>query len=71
MENDIKKILISENDIQNRVKKLADEINRDYKDKDLLLVCILKGSIMFMGDLMKYINIYAKVEFMSVSSYGY
>ena len=70
MENEIKKILISENDIQNRVKKLADEINRDYKDKDLLLVCILKGSIMFMGDLMKYINIYAKVEFMSVSSYG-
>ena len=70
MENDIKKILISENDIKNRVKKLADEINRDYKDKDLLLVCILKGSIMFMGDLMKYINIYAKVEFMSVSSYG-
>lgn len=70
MENDIKKILISEEEIKIRTKELAETINEDYKDKELLLLCILKGSIMFMGDLMKYIKVYATTEFMSVSSYG-
>lgn len=70
MENDIKKILISEDELQRKIKKLADVINNDYKGRELLLLCILKGSVMFMGDLMKHINIYSTIEFMSVSSYG-
>lgn len=70
MKNDIKKVLIDEDRIQNRVKEIAEKINEDYKDKDLLLLCILKGSIMFMGDLMKYINVKLDIEFMGVSSYG-
>lgn len=70
MKNDINKILFSEECIQNRIQELANMINEDYKNKDLMLVCILKGSIMFMGDLMKKINLYTVVEFMCVSSYG-
>lgn len=70
MNNDIKKILISENELQKKVEELGKVINNDYKDRDLLLLCILKGSVMFMGDLMKHINIYSTIEFMSVSSYG-
>lgn len=70
MKDDIKKILITEEEIRNRTKELAKLINEHYKDKDLLLLCILKGSLMFMADLMKYIDIYATTEFMSVSSYG-
>lgn len=70
MDNDIKKILISEDELQDRIKKLGSIISNDYKNKELLLLCILKGSVIFMGDLMKYINIYSTIEFMSVSSYG-
>ena len=70
MEKDIKNILISEDEIQNRIVELANEINKDYKDKQLLMLCILKGSIIFMGDLMKRINVYATIDFMSLSSYG-
>lgn len=70
MKSDIKKILIDEDEIQKRVREIAEKINQDYKDKDLLLLCILKGSIMFMSDLMKYINIRVDIEFMGVSSYG-
>lgn len=70
MEKDVKKILISEDEIQNKIKILANNINKDYENKDLLMLCILKGSIMFMGDLMKRISIYATIDFMSLSSYG-
>ena len=68
--NDIKNILISKEQIQGKVKLLGEEISRDYKDRELLLVCILKGSLMFMADLMKYINTYVEIDFMGVSSYG-
>ncbi len=70
MKNDISKILFSEECIQNRIQELADVINEDYKNKDLMLLCILKGSVIFMADLMKKINLYAVTEFMCVSSYG-
>lgn len=66
----IKEILITEEKIQSQIKKTADQINNDYKDKDLVLIGILKGSIMFMCDLMKRIKILCSVDFMSVSSYG-
>ncbi len=70
MNIDIKKILINEDEIQNKVKELASRINLDYKGRELLLLCILKGSVMFMGDLMKYVNVKSDIEFMSISSYG-
>ena len=70
MHNDVKKILISSEDIQEKVKELGEIITNDYRGKDLLLLCILKGSIVFMGDLMKNIDTYLTIEFMSVSSYG-
>ncbi len=70
MKNDIKNILISEESIQNKVRELGSIITEDYKDKNLLLLGILKGSLMFMSDIMKFIDTYLEIEFIGVSSYG-
>lgn len=70
MINDIQEILYSEETIAEMVKRVGAEISRDYKDKNLLLVSVLKGSVAFMADLMRAINIPARIDFMSVSSYG-
>ncbi|HOA79751.1 MAG TPA: hypoxanthine phosphoribosyltransferase [Defluviitaleaceae bacterium] len=63
-------ILISEEEIKKRVKELAKEITKDYKGKDLCLICVLKGAIMFMVDLAKEIDLLLEMDFMAVSSYG-
>jgi len=70
MINDIKKILIDEDTLQNRVKELGSEITEDYKGKDLFLICVLKGAVVFVSDLMKRIDLPLEVDFMAVSSYG-
>ena len=70
MLNDIEKVLISEEELQNIVKRLGTEISTDYKDKNLMLVSVLKGSVIFMADLMRAITIPCVVDFMAVSSYG-
>ena len=72
MKNDIKYILISEEEIDSIVSRIAAEIDRDYPDRTrgLLLLCILKGSVVFMGDLMKKIERPVEIDFMKVSSYG-
>ena len=70
MEKDIQKTYFSAEDIQNIVSRLGKQISEDYKDKNLLLVSILKGSIVFMADLMRSITIPCRIDFMSVSSYG-
>ena len=72
MINDIKNVLVSESEIEEITTRLANEITRDYKDstRELVLVCILKGSLMFMTELMKKINLPLQIEFMKVSSYG-
>lgn len=70
MENDILKVYFSEKDIAEIVNRLGKQISEDYKGKNLLLVSILKGSIMFMADLMRAITIPCAIDFMSVSSYG-
>ncbi len=70
MKNDIKEILISEKDILERVKELGEEITRDYKDKDLIVVGILKGAVVFMAELCKRLDMPINMDFMSVSSYG-
>ena len=72
MNGAIERILISENDIAKTVERLAGEIDRDYSgaDKRLVLVCILKGSIVFTGDLMKKLTVPVEIDCMKVSSYG-
>ena len=70
MKNDIKKILISEEDIAKRIKELGEEITEDYRDKDLIVVGILKGAVVFMSELCKRIDLPMNMDFMSVSSYG-
>ncbi|MDP4152415.1 MAG: hypoxanthine phosphoribosyltransferase [Bacillota bacterium] len=70
MMDDIKEILISEEKLHEKISEMGQIISEDYKDKNLLLVGILKGSVMFMTELMKNITIPAAIDFMSVSSYG-
>lgn len=70
MTDDIQEILYSEKQIAVMVERIGKEISRDYKGKDLLLVSVLKGSVVFMADLMRAITIPARIDFMSVSSYG-
>ncbi len=63
-------VLISEEELQKRIAELGREISHDYEGKELLLVCILRGGVMFLTDLMKNISIPHMIDFMSVSSYG-
>ncbi len=70
IEDDIKEVLISEEELSGIVKRLGKQISEDYKDKDLFLVSVLKGSVIFMADLMRSITIPCNIDFMSVSSYG-
>ena len=70
MNEDIEKIYFSADEISEIVKRLGARISEDYKDKNLLLVSILKGSVIFMADLMRAITIPCRIDFMSVSSYG-
>ena len=63
--------LITESDLNSRIAQLGEEISRDYKDsKDLLLVCILRGAVIFLTDLSRKISIPHAIDFMAISSYG-
>ena len=70
MYNNFEKVLISEEKLQSRVKELAKQISDDYADKNPFFVCILKGSVFFTTDLLRYLSIPCQMEFMAVSSYG-
>lgn len=70
MSQDIERVLISEEELAKIVRDLGARISEDYKDKDLLLVSVLKGSVIFMADLMREIKIPCNIDFMAVSSYG-
>lgn len=70
MINDIEKVLLSEEQLKEIVERLGKEISNDYKDKKLVLVSVLKGSVVFMADLMRAITVPCNIDFMSVSSYG-
>ena len=65
----IKKILFSKEDLSQTVKRLGKQISEDYEGKNLLLVRLLKGSVVFMADLMREITFPCQIDFMSVSSY--
>lgn len=70
MLNDIKQVLISQEQISEKISELGSKISEDYKDKHLLLVSVLKGSVVFMADLMRAITVPCEIDFMCVSSYG-
>ena len=72
MNKDVARVLVDEETIDKAVTRIAAEIDRDYsgEDKHLILVCILKGSIVFMGDLMKKITVPVEIDCMKASSYG-
>lgn len=70
MHRDIDHILVTEEQLQQKVCELGERITRDYEGRDLLLVSILKGSVVFMADLMRAIHLPCSIDFMVVSSYG-
>ncbi|MCW3015811.1 MAG: hpt, partial [Solirubrobacterales bacterium] len=66
----IDEILVQADDLKRRVRELGEQISEDYAGRDLLLVCVLKGAVFFLADLMRAITIPCEVDFMAVSSYG-
>ena len=66
----LEEILINEDALRTRVKELGEEISRDYADKEILAICILKGGVMFLTDLIRHIEPLVAIDFMGVSSYG-
>ncbi len=66
----LEEILIPEVELQARVRELGEEISRDYQNKDLHLICILRGGVIFLTDLMKELTVPHSIDFMAVSSYG-
>ncbi len=70
MKRDIERVLISEGQLAARVEELGEQISRDYTGKNLLMVSVLKGSVVFMSDLMRAISIPCRIDFMALSSYG-
>ena len=70
MQDDILKVLLSEEQIAEKVAQIGRQITEDYQDKNLLMVSVLKGSVVFMADLMRAVDCPARIDFMSVSSYG-
>ncbi len=69
MEKMIKEILISEEQLQNRIQELATEVSRDYAGKDPVFVGVLKGVVIFFGDFVKRVTIPCQIDFMCISSY--
>lgn len=70
MREDLSYVLLTEQQIKDKVKELGQQIAKDYAGKNLMLVGLLKGSVVFMTDLMRAIDIPVAIDFMSVSSYG-
>ncbi|QEC50129.1 hypoxanthine phosphoribosyltransferase [Baekduia soli] len=66
----IGEILVQPDDLKRKVRDLGAQISVDYADRDLLMVCVLKGAVFFLADLMRAIDIPCEVDFMAVSSYG-
>ncbi len=68
-ESDLK-ILFTEEEIQNKIKELAEEMNEFYKGEDVYAICVLKGAVLFAVDLVRHLNMPLKMEFIRLSSYG-
>jgi len=67
---DVSKIILTEEEIKTAVKDIAEKIDLEYQGKNLLLVCVLKGSVVFFADLMRSLKTPAKIDFIRASSYG-
>ena len=70
MLGDLEKILISEQEIKYKVQELAKVLDSDYEGKNPLVICILKGSVLFFADLIRSMKIPLEIDFMAISSYG-
>ena len=70
LEHDIDHVLFSEEQLKTRVAEIAAQIDKDYEGKEPLLISILRGSFVFMADLVRQIHVPCTVDFMAVSSYG-
>lgn len=69
-ESAIGEVLVSSDALHRRIGELAGEIDADYQDRDLVLVGVLKGAVMFMADLMRKLTVECEIDFMAISSYG-
>lgn len=69
-QNFLEEVLIPADELQNRIVQLGKEISEDYQDKNLHMICILRGGVLFLADLMRHIDLPHTIDFMAVSSYG-
>ncbi|WP_018702546.1 hypoxanthine phosphoribosyltransferase [Anaeromusa acidaminophila] len=70
MLQDIERVLLSEEELQQRVRELGEEISKEYAGKEILMIGVLRGAVMFMADLARAIDVPVMIDFMAVSSYG-
>lgn len=70
MEEKISKVLVSKEQIATRVKEMAEQISKDYEGKNILCVCILKGAMIFLSDLVRELKVPVQIDTMEISSYG-
>jgi len=70
MERDVSEILFSEEVLREKIEQLGDKITKEYQGKELIMIGVLKGASVFMGDLMRRIKIPVTIDFIAVSSYG-
>lgn len=70
MQDDVERVLISQEEIQHRVEELGRQLTEDYAGRNLLLLGVLKGAVVFLVDLARAINLPLQIDFMAVSSYG-
>jgi len=70
MQDHIAEILITEENLQERIAELGSQISRDYEGKRPILVCVLKGGVLFLSDLIRRVTVPHEIDFMAISSYG-
>ncbi|HOB63542.1 MAG: hypoxanthine phosphoribosyltransferase [Clostridiales bacterium] len=70
MHKDVLKVLLTKEQIAQRTKELAEQINKDYAGKSVLMICILRGAVLFFADLARLLDVDVRLDFMAVSSYG-
>ena len=69
-QKEVERVLITEEQIERRIKTLAHQIERDYRGREMVVVSLLNGTVMFLADLMRHINLPLRLDFLGVSSYG-
>ena len=69
MKEDIAKVLLTEEELKNKVSEIGKQITEDYRGKDLLIICVLRGAVIFLSDLLREIDTQVDMDFMAVSSY--